>query len=79
MTTQIAVRLPDELVIAIDELVADGSEPSRAAIVSRALTRELRRLATLREIEILHPLGGEPYPDLAELTEWASHQAVDIE
>ncbi len=37
MTTQIAVKLPDELVTAIDRLVDDGRFPNRSAAVRRAL------------------------------------------
>src|SRR3546814_13110036 len=37
MTIQIAVKLPDEVVGAIDRLVADGQFRSRSAAVRRAL------------------------------------------
>ena len=37
MTTQIAVRLPDEIVEFLDQLVAQGDAKSRAAAVTRAL------------------------------------------
>jgi len=33
MATQIAVRVPDDLLVHLDELVADGSYESRAAAV----------------------------------------------
>ncbi|MES2170414.1 MAG: YlcI/YnfO family protein [Actinomycetota bacterium] len=79
MTKQIAIRLPDELVDFIDGLVASGAEASRAAIVTRALKRERRRLSVQRDIEILRDSGGEPYPDLVGLTEWASRQPMDID
>lgn len=36
-TTQVAVRLPDELLRSLDELVAQGAYPSRAAAVREAL------------------------------------------
>ena len=42
MSKQIAVRLPDELVAFIDDVVESGSERSRAAVVARALERERR-------------------------------------
>ena len=45
MSTQIAVRLPDELVAELDSIVLSGEEPSRASIVEQALLRELRRRA----------------------------------
>jgi Arc/MetJ-type ribon-helix-helix transcriptional regulator len=43
MSKQIAVRLPDELVAFVDEVIESGAEPSRAAVVARALERERRR------------------------------------
>ena len=60
MSTQIAVRLPDELVAFVDQLVHDGRAASRAAVVSRALHRELRRELAARDAAILAAGGGEP-------------------
>lgn len=37
MTTQIAVKLPDEVVTKIDALVTQGAFPSRSAAVRRGL------------------------------------------
>lgn len=37
MTTQIAVKLPDEVVVAVDRLVSEGRFPNRSATVRRAL------------------------------------------
>jgi Arc/MetJ-type ribon-helix-helix transcriptional regulator len=37
MTTQIAVKLPDEIVAKVDDLVAQGAFPSRSAAVRRGL------------------------------------------
>src|SRR5215216_2689389 len=42
MTTQIAVRLPDEMVEFLDQLVAQGEAKSRAAVM-RALELDRRR------------------------------------
>lgn len=53
MTTQIAVRLADELVRFIDDEIAAGRSSSRAELVSRALEREHRRLLAARDAEIL--------------------------
>jgi Arc/MetJ-type ribon-helix-helix transcriptional regulator len=53
MSTQIAVRLPDDVVAFIDGLVADGEAKSRAQVVSRALERERRRRRALQDVEIL--------------------------
>ena len=60
MTVQIAVRLPDELVAFIDQLVADGRTPSRAAAVTQALQRERRREIAARDAVIL---AADPVPD----------------
>jgi Arc/MetJ-type ribon-helix-helix transcriptional regulator len=40
MSKQIAVRLPEDLVRFVDEIVAAGDQPSRAAVVTKALERE---------------------------------------
>jgi Arc/MetJ-type ribon-helix-helix transcriptional regulator len=65
-----AVRLSDELVAFVDELVESGAARSRAAVVTRALERERRRRLAQRDAEILERLG--PDPDLASLAEWSS-------
>jgi Arc/MetJ-type ribon-helix-helix transcriptional regulator len=64
MTTQIAVRLPDELVTALDSLVAGGSAPSRASVIERALRRELRRYQAEHDARIFRESGD--YDELAE-------------
>lgn len=66
MSTQIAVRLPDELVAELDSLVQSGEEPSRASIVETALLRELRRRVWAREVAIL-TAHGSTYEDLEGL------------
>ena len=71
MSTQIAVRLPEELVEFIDRLVADGRAPSRAAVVSRALHRERRREIAARDAAILS--GAESQDD--DLDALARHAA----
>ena len=42
VSTQIAVRLPDELVAYVDEAVAAGRVKSRAELVARLLERDAR-------------------------------------
>ncbi|HMS62681.1 MAG TPA: hypothetical protein PKD63_10405 [Solirubrobacteraceae bacterium] len=73
MTVQIAVRLPDDLVAFVDERVGAGLEPSRAAVVTRALERERRRAIATRDAEILAASG--PDPDLDGLAEFAARHA----
>lgn len=50
MSTQIAVRLPDEMVAFLNRSVATGKASSRAALVAAAVEREicLLRLDTTR-------------------------------
>ena len=75
MTTQIAVRLPDDLVGAVDQIVSAGGATSRADLVTRALRRELRRR---RAIDDLDRLGGDD-PELAAWVEYAAHTALDLD
>lgn len=71
MSKQITVRLPDELVDFADEQVRTGQAASRAAVVSRALARERRRIATDRDIAILLEQGDDD-PDLDAIAAYAS-------
>jgi Arc/MetJ-type ribon-helix-helix transcriptional regulator len=70
MSIQIAVRLDDDLVAFVDEVVASGREGSRAAVVAHALERERRRVVAARDAEILAATG--PDPELAGLAEYAA-------
>jgi Arc/MetJ-type ribon-helix-helix transcriptional regulator len=70
MSKQIAVRLPDELVDFVDELVDAGAGRSRAAVVARSLERERRRALAARDAEILARTGADP--ELAGLAEHAA-------
>lgn len=69
MSKQIAVRLPDELVDFVDEIVGSGAGRSRAAVVTQALERERRRALATRDAQILARTG--PDPELAGLAEHA--------
>jgi Arc/MetJ-type ribon-helix-helix transcriptional regulator len=69
MSKQIAVRLSDDLVDFVDEVVGSGRERSRAAVVSRALERERRRAIAERDAAIL--AGTGPDTELAGLAEYA--------
>jgi Arc/MetJ-type ribon-helix-helix transcriptional regulator len=70
MSKQIAVRLPDELVDFLDEVVDLEAGRSRAAVVTRALEREQRRVIAARDAEILARIG--PDPELAGLARHAA-------
>ncbi|MBS1862261.1 MAG: antitoxin [Actinobacteria bacterium] len=69
MSTQIAVRLPDDLVEFVDEVVRSGKVRSRAVFVTHALERERRRALAERDARILAQTG--PDPELAGLAEYA--------
>lgn len=77
MTTQIAVRLSDDLVAFVDGQVRDGSAASRAVVVARALERERRRAAAERDAAI-YAVGAEA-DDLDDLAAWAETQPMDID
>jgi len=68
MTTQIAVRLPDDLVTYVDQLVRDGAG-SRATVLTRALTMFRQHLTAERDARILEELGD--YDDFDGLTAFA--------
>jgi Arc/MetJ-type ribon-helix-helix transcriptional regulator len=76
MSTQIAVRLPDDLVGFVDEVVSSGAERSRAAVVARALERERRRALAERDARILADTG--PDPELDGLAGYAAGLSRDL-
>jgi Arc/MetJ-type ribon-helix-helix transcriptional regulator len=71
MSTQIAVRLPDELVAYIDDLVSRGAG-SRAAVVTRALSQYRQRLRAEQDARILEESGD--YDDFDAL---GAHASID--
>jgi Arc/MetJ-type ribon-helix-helix transcriptional regulator len=75
MTTQIAVRLPDEVVAYLDRSVAAGRASSRAALVAAAVEREMRLQAALQDAAILRERGAAD--DLDAVVQWsATHPSV---
>lgn len=77
MSKQIAVRLPNDLVDFVDEIVDTGTERSRAAVVTHALERERRRALAERDARTLAHSG--PDPELAGLAEYAADQRRDLD
>lgn len=77
MTVQIAVRLSEDIVSFVDNLVTSGKAPSRAAVVARALERERRRAVAERDAQIY--LTAKNPGDLDDLAAWAAGQSVDID
>jgi Arc/MetJ-type ribon-helix-helix transcriptional regulator len=75
MTTQIAVRLPDEMVAFLDHCVSTGRASTRAALVASALEREMRRQLALQDAAILNEKG--PSDDLDDLVNWSVGLELD--
>lgn len=75
MTTQITVRIADDLVAFADAEVDEGRTRSRASLIERALRREQRRLAAERDAAIYVAMKLE-HDDLAGLT--AVARRVDL-
>lgn len=78
MSIQIAVRLPDQLVNSLDELVVSGAARSRASVIERALLRELRYRRMLQEVEILNSGIGVD-EDLDSLARLSTNYALDVD
>ena len=76
MSKQIAVRLSDELVDFLDRIVDSGDERSRAAVVTRALERERRRIIAAQDARILAESG--PDPDLEALAGHVAGGPIDL-
>lgn len=71
MSTQIAVRLPDDLVTYLDGAVAAGRAKSRAELVARLIARDERRQRAESELERLvrdHLLPDEEMLAIARRT-----------
>lgn len=75
MTRQIAVRLPDDLVEFIDEVVEHGDASSRAGVVANALDRQRRQEIAARDAAILAQAGRDA--DLDSLADHASRTPLD--
>ena len=74
MTVQLASRLPADMVASLDKSVAAGNAPSRAALVARAVEREMRRQVAERDAAILRERGTSD--DLDELVAWSGAHAT---
>jgi Arc/MetJ-type ribon-helix-helix transcriptional regulator len=77
-TTQITVRIPDDLVQFADAEVEHGRAKSRAEIVATALGRERRRQVAERDAAIYAALGGA-HDEFADLSEYAETFVLDID
>ncbi len=80
VSTQIAVRLPDEIVEFIDEMVAAGQADSRAEVVQRALRRERRRIEADRDAAIYAADNTAGLPDeFSAMRAHATRRTLDID
>jgi len=77
MSTQIAVRLPDELVAYVDSAVASGRVKSRAELVSRLIARDARRQRAEDDLQLLIKAGA--LEDLDTLAMVKATSATPIE
>jgi metal-responsive CopG/Arc/MetJ family transcriptional regulator len=73
MSTQIAVRLPDELVAYVDALVTNGAG-SRANVITRALKIYQHELRAEMDARILEESGD--YDDFDDLV---AHASIDTD
>jgi len=77
MTTQISLRLPDDLVEFMDQLVADGAVSGRADLVTRAVDHERRRTIAERDAFIL--ANAKDSSDLDALASYAARTEIDLD
>ena len=78
MSRQVAIRLPDDLVAFMDDLVAHGFEKSRATVMTRALERERRRFVAARDAAILAATSAGDDDELDRLAEYAARLPIDL-
>lgn len=79
MSTQIAVRLPDELVRYVDEAVASGRVRSRAELVARLIERDARRQRAEADLELLLSRGALNDPELEAIVTSVSDSSLPID
>jgi Arc/MetJ-type ribon-helix-helix transcriptional regulator len=78
MSMQITVRIPDHLVEFIDQQVKDGRAGSRAAVVTSAVERQLRRYLAEHDAAIYAATKDDPDPDdLEGLARWVASRPRD--
>ncbi len=81
MSTQIAIRLPDDLLAAVDGLVARGDAANRADAVRTALERHIATLERDR-IDAALRSGYERFPastgDSDPVAAWADRATADM-
>ena len=78
VSTQIAIRLPDELVEHLDDQVRRGAAGTRTELIRTLLTQELRRADKEAERAVLALRWDDP-DDLAGLAAWAARRPLPLE
>ena len=77
MSTQIAVRLPDELVAYVDQAVASGRVKSRAELVSRLISRDARRQRAEEDLQRLIEAGSLDDPEALAMARATAATPID--
>jgi Arc/MetJ-type ribon-helix-helix transcriptional regulator len=77
MSTQIAVRLPDELVAYVDQAVAAGRVKSRAELVSRLIARDARRQRAEEDLQRLIDAGALDDADALAMAKATSTTSIE--
>ena len=77
MSTQIAVRLPDELVAYVDQAVASGRVRSRAELVSRLIARDARRQRAEEDLQRLIEAGALDDPEALAMARATAATPID--
>lgn len=79
VSTQIAVRLPDELVAYVDEAVAAGRVKSRAELVARLIERDARRQRAEEDLRRLTERGALDSDELLAIVTSTSDAPLHID
>ncbi len=77
VSTQIAVRLPDELVGYLDEAVASGRARSRAELEARLIARDARRQRAEDDFLRLLDAGALRDPEALAIARATSRRPID--
>lgn len=76
MSTQMTIRVDDDLAAFVDSAAAAG-EGSRADVINNAIKREVRRRAAQRDAQIYGDLS-EPASEEDAYSEWAAQNASRV-
>jgi len=79
VSTQIAVRLPDELVAYVDDAVAAGRVKSRAELVARLIERDARRQRAEDDLQRLAERGALDDPELLDIVRSVADTPLPID